>query len=172
MCDQKFKFCENQPTNVPEKEEDNNLVNKPPKKNIKKNETQEQNWQTHHSNVICNQPSTCVPHHQSCSSNYPKYASKNSPSFDNTVDFNSKTSTLNFPPSFNLRSDKKSTPAHQTRFQITPSSSPLNKTRSRFTPKQTQTDTKIEIEVHQNNEPQHDNIQVDDTQSNETFHSM
>lgn len=189
MCDQKFKFCENQPTklksdcSVSSAESDNGFGNNPQKQNtLRKKKTQAEqlpNTQNTFKNVICDQPYNCYPNpHQCCRTPHKKCIAQNLPSLNgDTVQFDNKTSTLNFPPSFNLKSDKKSTPIctlhqrDQTCIQMTPASSPLLKTKTKSNEKQ----TKIQVEVHRSNESQTnqtDEIRVDDNQSNDRFYSM
>ena len=155
MCDQKFKICQNKPS-------DSTFPKKKVSKNDCTKQTNDKNTclsctQQTKTNVICNQPHTCNPDPCTC-----HFSSSNE-----HIKFDNKTSTLTFPPSFNLKSDKKSTPVrfsqncNQSCFQISPS--PLIKKKRNATKKQTQSETKIDIEVHRDNEASTDD---------ETFHSM
>lgn len=171
MCDRKFKFCKNQPI---ETEKDNDSVTKPPKNAAKPSKfCNEQHVNT---NVICNQPHSCYPEpHSSCHNDRKSFLQTcncDMSSVNNTVCFKNKTSTIDFPPSFNLKSDKKSTPKQL--------SQKLNQTCSNNIPspilksnqKRAQRDTKIEVEVHRENNSQTDATQVDLSQSELSFHSM
>ena len=154
MCDRKFKFCKNQPretdySSSSEEDQDNDVSNKlsTQKKNPKKHYS---NKKQHKTPVIASQTNTCCSHSCHCINR----STLPCPSFDpssmceTAVNFNNQTSTLNLPPSFNLRSDKKSTPI---RFGSNPTSI-LNSHK-----KQNQSETKIEI--HREDE------------SNDSFHS-
>ena len=163
MCDQKFKFCENQPTdvnypNLSDAEAGNDIksVKKLSPLTAKKNSDKSEKK----IDVICRQPNTCHSHShcQPC----PFDPSNNS----ETVNFKNQTSSVHFPPSFNLRSDKKSTPmkfSHNCTdscFETSSTSSPkLSKTKSNKKP--TQSETKVDIEIHK-----------EDVSNETSFHSM
>ena len=159
MCDRKFKFCKNQHTEA-EEEKDIDCVDKLSTQKRKKNKkiTEE--------TVISNQPNTC--HSHVCQFIHEKsILPKPCPcpfdplnNIETAVNFNNQTSTVNLPPSFNLKSDKKSTPIQLNRkgFETTLNSSPILKHRTNSSKKQNSDE--IKVEIHNEDE------------SNETFYTM
>ena len=170
MCDRNYKLCNNNPiaehdlTTDTSDEESKQLTKiKVKKEKIKKTKKVSQKNSCNQTNFcdqcIVGQPQPChYPKEKLCCS-------------DRKVNFNTQTSTLQFPPSFNLKSNQKSTPKRQqhicndTSVQIDPNlTETSNQTKTNAESKLKKGQIETTIEVHESNDS---NIEID-----ESFHSL
>ena len=103
MCDRNYKFCDTQNMQQNEPSKDSSDNNSDHKKKLKKNQCTQHtiNQTCCHDGFVYNQPESFY---------HPNKKSSMCCRPDHKVKFQNESSTLQFPPSFNLRSDKKSTP--------------------------------------------------------------
>ena len=152
MCDKNYKFCENQNAKIEDE------TNKKSTQNNKR--TTNQTYCD--DQFIFNQPLSC---------NHPSIDENSTLHLPNQkVNFHNQSSTLKFPPSFNLRANQKSTPKKQCRVceniclenvgqtNTVPIHSSLKKSKQTV---DSGIETETRVEIHNNNDS-----------DNDTFHSL